>query len=115
MTGGAGIQHSALGGFIAANFSSAPKVPGRCRIQMWSCAPRAMPLTCPIAHLFGNGGGQDASTWSTGTPPDARAAGTGRGQQNKHPTIAVPVSIPRLERNRERFIWPFLLLDRKST
>src|SRR5712671_1705502 len=78
MTEGAGTQHFAVGGLVAASRSPRVRLLGRWMIQTWSRSSTAMPPTCPSVQLFGNGFGQNGSTSNFGTgTAGTSAAGNG--------------------------------------
>jgi len=66
ITGGAALQHLVCGGLACAPFSSSSRLAGRCKIQMRSSGPTAMPATCPRTQFSGSGFGQNGSGWNVG-------------------------------------------------
>src|SRR5215203_276765 len=67
MTGGAGIQQSACGGFSDAAFSPSGIVDGRWKTQTLSCESTATPPTWPVTHLFGSASNHNGSGSKIGT------------------------------------------------
>src|SRR5690348_1696448 len=74
ITGGAGAQQSACGGFSAAYLSLLSSDRGRLVTQMWSCESAKIPATCPSIQLLGSGLGQYGSGSNFGTFGAAAAA-----------------------------------------
>src|SRR5262245_52700066 len=74
MIGGAGLQHSAAGGFSAAYRSSGLREFGRWVIQMWSfIGSMPTPTTTPTLQRFGSGFGHVQSYSNFGRLPPAGA------------------------------------------
>src|SRR6516225_12217983 len=61
------MQHLASGGDCSAARSRGVREDGRCTTETRSNRSVAMPETCPRIQLFGNGLGQNGSTWNAGT------------------------------------------------